>query len=226
MSCVLERARSRLLFACSTVIQHRTKRDAIHQFSMISHSVFARAHSERVLSRQDFFTSLKIYHLINFMTSYFSLLSSCLVHIIIIFLRGVCVCARECAKVCFQMVCHSHIYIHLKARKTFPIRCSVLYVIFFEPVVLSALFHECFSENAHSTKSFSQKSWFNVQAWPRQKLTLVFFAVMLSMSFHSVCWSFLFSLSLSLLSLLFIYDSLLIHSVTKIHHGAQWQQNT
>lgn len=84
---------------------------------------WVRARTPSVLSRQDFLTSLKIYHLINFMASYFSLLSSCLVHIIIIFLV-VCLCLFSN---CFR---HSRIYIHLKARKTFPIRCSALYVIF------------------------------------------------------------------------------------------------
>lgn len=69
--CVFVCARLRLLFACSTVIQHRTKWDAIHQFS----TIFTE------YSRPDFLTTLEIYHLINFMASYFSRLSSrCLVH--------------------------------------------------------------------------------------------------------------------------------------------------
>lgn len=111
------RARSRLLFAHSTVIQHRTKMRMKCDSSIFYDFVFAVF--ARILSRQDFFTSLKIYHLINFMTSYFSLLSSCSVHIIVIF---VCVCL---------FVFKPHLFSFNSKHKTFPIRCSVLYVIFF-----------------------------------------------------------------------------------------------
>lgn len=156
MVCVRARVRFLLVRPLSNIGQNEMR--SINSLWFV-HSVF---------SRQDFFTSLKIYHLINFMTSYFSLLSSVLSSYNNNFLV-----------VCFQIVCHSRIYIHLKARKTFPMRCSVLYVIF------SRQFR-CHSKKARSTKSFSQKSWFNVQAWPRQKLTLVSFSVMLSMSFHFI----------------------------------------
>lgn len=195
---------------------------AIHQFRY-DFQVFC----SRIFSHHDFFTSLKIYHLINFMTSYFSLLASrgsCLVHIIIIFacfenvlpqthLYSFKSTHQNISNWMFCVVCHFFVS-YLPLSVSFDRLSGIFNVLVFTANIIGKAAHN----NGRSSNNF-HKSHDLMFKRDRVKLintscACVRVCIFCSIhavdviSFHSMCWSSFLGL------LLFIYDSLFIHSVT------------